>query len=45
MRSYLKRVKGHSGYWSCERCVQAGVSRLIHSKGIKKKKEENYSVS
>jgi len=40
MRSYLKRVKGHSGYWSCERCVQAGVSRVIHSKGSKKKKKK-----
>ncbi|KZR97460.1 Uncharacterized protein APZ42_007657, partial [Daphnia magna] len=31
MRSYLKRIKGHSGYWSCERCVQKGVSCDINS--------------
>ena len=23
-RSFLKRIKGHSGYHSCERCVQQG---------------------
>jgi hypothetical protein len=22
MRSYLKRTKGHSGYWPCNRCIQ-----------------------
>ncbi len=22
MRSYLKRTKGHTGYWSCDRCIQ-----------------------
>ena len=26
MRSYLKRVKGHTGYWSYERCIQRGVA-------------------
>ena len=25
MRSYLKRCKGHSGYFACERCIQRGV--------------------
>lgn len=25
MRAYLKRVKSHSGYWSCERCIQRRV--------------------
>lgn len=31
MRSYLKRIKGHSGYWSCERCIQPG-KRFYHGK-------------
>lgn len=30
MRSYLKRVKGHSGYWSCERCIQAVELCEVH---------------
>ena len=25
MRTYLKRIKSHSEYWSCERCIQRGV--------------------
>lgn len=25
MRAYLKGVKCHSGYWSCERCIQRGI--------------------
>ncbi len=29
MRAYLKKCKGHSGYWSCERCIQKGVPRLV----------------
>lgn len=24
MRSFLKRIIGHMGYWSCERCIQKG---------------------
>ncbi|XP_064463148.1 uncharacterized protein LOC135374080 [Ornithodoros turicata] len=31
-RSYLKRIKGHSGYYGCERCSQKGVhqeSRMV----------------
>lgn len=40
MRSYLKRIKGHSGYWSCERCVQKGVSCDINSSRSKKKKQK-----
>lgn len=36
MRSYLKRCKGHSGYWSCERCIQEGES--IVNPGKKKGK-------
>lgn len=36
-RSYLKRVKGHGGYWSCERCIQRGESCLLpKSRGSKK---------
>lgn len=46
MRSYLKRIKGHSRYWSCERCVQKGVSCDINSSRSKKKKQKkNYSIS
>ena len=29
MRAYLKKCKGHSGYWSCERCIQKGISTLV----------------
>lgn len=37
-RSYLKGVKGHSGYWSCERCIQRGEScTLPKAPGSKKK--------
>lgn len=32
MRSYLKRVKGHTGYCSCDCCIQPGVACEIHSK-------------
>ena len=24
MRAYLKRVKGHGGFWACDRCIQRG---------------------
>ena len=24
MRSFLKRTKGHSGFWCCDRCIQEG---------------------
>ena len=39
MRSYLKRIKGHAGYWSCERCIQEGVRRP-HKKKTKKGKSD-----
>lgn len=29
MRAYLKKCKAHSGYWSCEWCIQEGVPRLV----------------
>lgn len=29
MRAYLKKCKAHSGYWSCERCIEEGVSTLV----------------
>nr|CAH0105065.1 unnamed protein product [Daphnia galeata] len=32
MRTYLKKIKSHSGYWSCERCIQKGERRLTVSK-------------
>lgn len=35
MRSYLKRVKSHSGYWSCERCIQRGVQWPLWPKASK----------
>lgn len=34
MRTYLKRCKGHSGYWACERCIQRG--KAVHYPGFKK---------
>ena len=32
MRTYLKKIKSHSGYWSCERCIQKGERRLTVGK-------------
>jgi hypothetical protein len=32
MRTYLKKIKGHSGYWSCERCIQRGERRSTEGK-------------
>lgn len=37
MRAYLKRIKGHAGYWSCERCVQPGTKCVINKKQPKNK--------
>jgi hypothetical protein len=37
MRAYLKRIKGHAGYWSCERCVQPGTQCVINKKQPKNK--------
>lgn len=39
MRSYLKAVKSHSGYWSCERCIQKGIRYTVRPsrKGQKSK--------
>ncbi|KZS03094.1 Uncharacterized protein APZ42_034264 [Daphnia magna] len=44
MRSYLKRVKGHTGYWSCERCIQRGVSCEIHSKKSSRKEKPKKTI-
>ncbi|XP_045023410.1 uncharacterized protein LOC123467611 isoform X2 [Daphnia magna] len=44
MRSYLKRIKGHSGYWSCERCIQEGV-RCIHHPTVPLKSGEEPKTS
>lgn len=24
MKAYLKRTKGHSGYWACDQCIEQG---------------------
>jgi hypothetical protein len=32
MRTYLKSIKAHTGYWSYERCIQKGEGRLAHGK-------------
>ena len=39
MRSYLKRIKTHSGYWSCEKCIQRG-ERCVHQSTKKTKSGE-----
>lgn len=44
MRSYLKRVKGHTGYWSCERCVQCGVACDNHSNQRSSKKKKKKTI-
>lgn len=34
MRAYLKRSKGHKGYWACDRCIQKGIPFKGNSKRI-----------
>ena len=34
MRAYLKRSKGHTGYWACDRCIQKGVGFKGNAKNI-----------
>ena len=29
MRAYLKRIKHHSGFWACERCIQKGEQCIV----------------
>lgn len=42
-RSYLKKVKGHSGYWSCERCIQRGESCSVpQARSSKKKRRQQF---
>lgn len=38
-RAYLKRIIGHSGYFSCERCTEEGVYLIQPAKGQKAKKK------
>lgn len=44
MRSYLKRVKGHTGYWSCERCIQPGVACEVFSNNKNKTKKKKKTI-
>ncbi|XP_045024703.1 uncharacterized protein LOC123469643 [Daphnia magna] len=44
MWSYLKRVKGHTGYWSCERCIQPGVACEINSNNKNKTKKKKKTI-
>lgn len=44
MRSYLKRIKGHSGYWSCERCIQKGERHEHKRKVPAKNKKETKTI-
>ncbi len=48
MRSYLKRTKGHSGYWSCDRCIQKGemINRAIMLRSVNapRRTDANFST-
>lgn len=44
MRSYLKRIKGHSGFWSCDRCIQRGERHSHKKKKAAKGKKETKTI-
>jgi hypothetical protein len=45
MRSYLKRVKGHTGYCSCDCCIQPVVACEIHFKKRSREKSPKKQFS
>lgn len=44
MRSYLKRCKGHSGYWACERCIQPGTRRVLRKGKLTKNGQQKKGI-